>query len=63
MKKLIVFIFLIPIIGFTQNKKELNAIIQRLKNDSVNLELLVDKKNNVIKENIKKIDEGNNRIE
>ena len=63
MKKFIVFIFLIPIIGFSQNKKELNAIIQRLKNDSVNFELLIGKKNNEIKENIKKIDEGNNRID
>ena len=63
MKRLLVFVFLIPIIGFSQNKKELNAIIQRLKNDSVNFELLIGKKNNEIKENIKKIDEGNNRID
>ena len=30
--------FLIPIIGFTQNKKELYATIQRMKNDSVNFQ-------------------------
>ena len=62
MKKLL-FLLMMPILCFGQNKKELNAIIQRLKNDSVNLELLVGKKNNEIKENLKTIDEVNNRID
>ena len=44
MKKLIVFIFLIPIIGFSQNKKELIATVNRLKTDSTKLKETVDKK-------------------
>ena len=63
MKKLLVLIFLIPIIGFSQNKKELYATIQRMQNDSINLELLVDRKNKEIKENNEKIDKGIKRIE
>jgi hypothetical protein len=55
-KKLIVFIFLIPIIGFSQNKKELIATVNRLKTDSTKLKETVDKKVDDINNLLESID-------
>ena len=55
MKRLLVFIFLIPTIGFTQNKKELYATIQRMKNDSVNFQIKIQEFKNEINSKENKI--------
>lgn len=56
MKKIVVLMFLIPIIGFSQNKKELTATINRLKTDSTKLKETVDKKMKDINSLLESID-------
>jgi hypothetical protein len=50
MKRLLFLLMLTPIIGFSQNKKMLNAMLIQLKNDS----LLLKKKLNIKSEEIKR---------
>ena len=59
MKNLLFLLTFIPLIGISQNKKELISTVNRLKNDSANLQLQMK---NVVYEKNKKINERSQRI-
>ena len=65
MKKILFLLFLIPIAGFSQNKKALIATVNRLKSDSVNLQSKIKNKVEEIKineNNIKLLKQKNEKL-
>lgn len=70
MKRLLFLLMLTPIIGFSQNKKMLNAMVIQLKNDSVLLEKKlnikseeINRKNILINDLKNKLNVSNNELE